>query len=361
MIKRALDIATMIFIILVALIVLSGYIPDQLIFLSYVRSDSMEPTMNIGDVFFVVPKSIAGELNVGDVVVFRFPEEPNLIVHRIIGQTPQGFATRGDNSPFADQQGDRPYVKDEMVIGKVATFLGGYILIPKLGVVIFYLSYYVKAYFLYVMIGLLTLGAFSIQMDRSKRKERRHRRRFLKIRHMYLSAFLIILFAATFFMLIKTGPLKIDYLSSPYAKPGDVNAVLPNTNITRLIVLDNSGFIPYYAVVQPKSGNVYIKETDRLVWPLSSLEVPVVIRTNSTTGWHSVKFDVGTYMLLLPPQLIDFLSMINIYLPITVMAIVLGCIGGAAFKVFEVGDRENIFRKNWFRLLKIKLKRMLFR
>jgi hypothetical protein len=136
---------------------------------------------------------------------------------------------------------------------------------------------------------------------------------------------------------------------------------MPNTNITRLIVLDNSGFIPYYAVVQPKSGNVYIKETDRLVWPLSSLEVPVVIRTNSTTGWHSVKFDVGTYMLLLPPQLIDFLSMINIYLPITVMAIVLGCIGGAAFKVFEVGDRENIFRKNWFRLLKIKLKRMLFR
>ena len=360
MIKRALDIITTAFIILVALIVLSGYFPDQLIFMSYVRSNSMEPTMYVGDVFFVVPKFLAGESNVGDVVVFRFSGESNLIVHRIVDATLQGFVTRGDNSPFTDQQGDRPFVKDEMVIGKVASLQGRIILIPKLGILIYYLSYYVKAYFLYVIILLLTLGALSMQKDRSKRKARERRRKFFKIKYMYLLVFLIILLAATFFMLIKTGPLKIDYLSSPYAKPGDVNAVLPNINITRLIVLENSGFIPYYTVVQAKSSNVYINETDRLVWPLSSLKVPVVIKTNSTTGWHSVSFEVGTYMLILPPQLIDYLSPVNIYLPIAVMVIVLGCIGIAAFKVFEIGDRERIFRRNRFRLLKIRLERIIF-
>ena len=72
--------------------------------LMVVASESMVPTLNIGDIIVV-----RGELNVseikaspipeGDIIVFREPGSPgNLIVHRATDRATNGFETKGDNN-----------------------------------------------------------------------------------------------------------------------------------------------------------------------------------------------------------------------------------------------------------------------
>lgn len=62
---------------------------------------SMEPTYQVGDVVL----TRAGAPSIGDVVVFDPPlESPTrpLVLHRIVGGSPQGWITRGDGNPHTD-------------------------------------------------------------------------------------------------------------------------------------------------------------------------------------------------------------------------------------------------------------------
>jgi len=95
-----------------------------------VVSSSMEPTLHVNDLIIVShvnPRNI----KVGDIIVFRSPIEPNmLIVHRVIEVIEKNgvlmFKTKGDNNPVPD-----PWVvKENYVIGKVIFS------IPYIGIII---------------------------------------------------------------------------------------------------------------------------------------------------------------------------------------------------------------------------------
>ena len=358
--RRAFDIAVIILTMIVVVVALSGYLPEQAMLLSYVRSDSMKPTMNVGDVFFIIPRFLAGEVNVGDVIVFRFPNEQGYFVHRVVGRTEQGYVTKGDNSPFADQQGSRPYVTEEMVVGKVASLFGNYLLIPKLGIFLFYLGFYVKANLLLFAVVTLALGVLSIFMDKPKHKLGK-RRRLPKIKHIYFFAALVLMSTASISMVFKSNVLQIKYLSSKYAIEGDVNAVQPGINISRTIFVENMGLLPTYVVIRPESSRVYVNESGLIVWPMSSEEVLVKVKTNLTTGWHTEKVAVGTYLLVLPPAVIEWLSEINIYLPIFAITLFLASSAAIVYKILEVGNQKIISRRNRYQLLKIEFKRMILK
>lgn len=89
-----------------------------------VASQSMEPTLNVGDLIVVqgTPASqiYANYLN-GDIIVFRRPsgDPTELIVHRAVVKEWNGtnwlFTTKGDNNVGADPQ----IIPDDFVIGKV--------------------------------------------------------------------------------------------------------------------------------------------------------------------------------------------------------------------------------------------------
>jgi len=102
--------------------------------LAVVESESMVPTLNIGDII-VIQGVDADDIHAasktanppGDIIVFYQPwggvrrvywffTEPVLIVHRAVGRTPNGvFTTQGDNN-----WGPDPWtVKEENIVGRV--------------------------------------------------------------------------------------------------------------------------------------------------------------------------------------------------------------------------------------------------
>lgn len=83
---------------------------------SYATSGSMSPTIDVGELYFVVQSDDAA---VGDVITFYSEQRDQYITHRVVDRTPEGFITRGDDNPSTDQAGGFPPVDRSNLLGKV--------------------------------------------------------------------------------------------------------------------------------------------------------------------------------------------------------------------------------------------------
>ena len=93
-----------------------------------VASESMVPTLNVGDLIIVQgglkAVDINATYNVGDVIVFYSPRNPSeLIVHRAVDKQETGgiwyITTKGDNNPGIDNWNNGLGVPESDIIGKV--------------------------------------------------------------------------------------------------------------------------------------------------------------------------------------------------------------------------------------------------
>ncbi|MFB6077972.1 MAG: signal peptidase I [Halarchaeum sp.] len=120
-------VAVVVLLVLTALVAAPAGAPVQV---SYVYSDSMEPTIGVYDGYIVVP---AGDVERGDIVTFWSAERDAYTTHRVVGETPAGFLTRGDNNPSTDQAAGHPPVTRSDIVGAVVTWRGDPVIIPHLG------------------------------------------------------------------------------------------------------------------------------------------------------------------------------------------------------------------------------------
>ena len=116
----------------------AGQLLGQPILLTYVTSDSMEPTIDEGDGFIAVPAQLSGDISEGDVIVFNAKEVGGggLTTHRVVGETEEGYITKGDGNPFTDQSGGEPVVTEGQVVATAVQLNGWVITIPELGTAI---------------------------------------------------------------------------------------------------------------------------------------------------------------------------------------------------------------------------------
>ena len=114
-------------IVLVGFVALSAATP---LGVSYVYSDSMEPTISTGDGFVVVP---ADDADPGDVVTFWSDERGEYVTHRVVEETDSGYVTKGDNNPVIDQATGHPRVRQSDVEGTVLTLGGKPVTVPYVG------------------------------------------------------------------------------------------------------------------------------------------------------------------------------------------------------------------------------------
>ncbi|MEM4485133.1 MAG: signal peptidase I [Sulfolobales archaeon] len=111
----AADITVFAVIILLSYSLYAGIIPLVII------SGSMEPALGIGDIALILRIRNPSEVNIGDVIAFWY--EKQVLIHRVINITGDGFVTKGDAVSSPD-----PFeVKTNHLIGRV---VGS---IPKIG------------------------------------------------------------------------------------------------------------------------------------------------------------------------------------------------------------------------------------
>lgn len=104
--------------------------PLSPVHVSYVYSDSMEPTIGEYDGFVVVPSD---GVETGDVVTFWSNDKDEYVTHRVVGRTDGGFVTRGDANRVSDQRAGHPPVARDQIRGEVLAVGGEPLVIPGLG------------------------------------------------------------------------------------------------------------------------------------------------------------------------------------------------------------------------------------
>ena len=98
--------------IIVSVFLIASIIISQTHVLCVVRSGSMRPVLEVGDLIIVNP--FDHNLEKGDVIVYKRPGANYLVIHRIYEINDKGILTKGDHNCCPD-----PYlISEENVIGK---------------------------------------------------------------------------------------------------------------------------------------------------------------------------------------------------------------------------------------------------
>jgi len=110
-------------------------------FIAVVEGHSMEPSLNTGDIVFIIPVKDPREISVGDVIVFKRPSG-ELIIHRVIDiKQIDGryyYVTKGDNNfiPDPPNRPGEPGIDFDSIVGKVLSLNKDEVFkIPYIGII----------------------------------------------------------------------------------------------------------------------------------------------------------------------------------------------------------------------------------
>ena len=298
--------------IVLAVSSIAGALLDRPVFISYVTSGSMVPTIHENDLIFINP--LATNYRVGDIIVFE--SNGRWICHRIFAVTEKGFLTKGDNNIAIDQLEGQTAVKPGKIAGKVVTFGGKPVVIPGIGDKIGFLSTFALQHRYLMLALLMTAGLFQVVGAGSSVRKRS---RYVKIRfsQVYVAASFLVILLLTIVSALMIGGQDIQYGTT---MAGNVRPewVLPGSTFERSLLVENSGLYPFLYVVKGDSSRVSVNE-----WFIlghgESRDVKVVIKAPRETSIYSEHITIARYLPVAPPEILVPLAFYNQFLPILVI------------------------------------------
>ncbi|MFB6171294.1 MAG: signal peptidase I, partial [Haloarculaceae archaeon] len=264
--------------------------------LSYVYSDSMEPTIPTNAGFFVV----RGGVEQGDIATFWSPERDSYVTHRIVGHTEAGYVTKGDNNPTTDQAAGHPYVAREQVVGTVLTVGGTPVTIPGYGAA----ASALRDHLLLVGAGLLGL-AFARQVASSSGRSRSVPR----VRDVLAPLFAASLASAVAFLLVGAASHTFAYaaVASPTGAP---NTIGVGETQTTTVTIDRTATPLTHTVV--RTHNMHVTNQTRNA---SSIVLTAQIGPPASTGRYETRVTAHQYPAVLPPSTLRRLDRIHPVVP----------------------------------------------
>ncbi|MFA9425672.1 signal peptidase I [Natronorubrum sp. A-ect3] len=343
---------------LAIVLLLVGQLLGQPILLGYVATGSMEPTMNAGDGFVAIPSAVTGSVEEGDVVVFDARElhGGGLTTHRVVGETSEGYVTKGDANPFTDQDGGEPHVTDGQIVAKAWQVNGEAVTIPHLGTAIMSVhdtvesavgtiapiiglttspdSEGIGSLLVAVGVALLGFGALVDRLGPGRREKTRSRSRENVLAFWTTLGLVLLVFVtfATAAMVVPAGTTEYEIVSTE--TPEDNPQVLApgeTGELTRTV--DNAGYLPIVVVHEARSNNVETDPPWQTVGIRSSGETTVSLTAPETTGEYTRHVGEHRYLAVLPPSLLVWLHGLH---PLVAIAAVNGVIVGVAVTIVLV-------------------------
>lgn len=299
--------------------------------LTYVYSSSMEPLIKVNDAFIVWPVS---RLQVGDIVTYRpVVLKAPYITHRIIAVGEIGFITKGDNSPYEDQESGEPEVQTSRIVGRVVTIDGQPLIIPLVGSFAARVQSGVGGYAKYLSGIFLALGIISVFAGSRRSARRLKPRRRLRLRHIYRGVAIAAASLVMISIFIGARVTQIKYLVSEY--PGSLGDQVPVNQPGRLkMEVRNNGLVPVWTVVTgipPLS----VHAAPGYILPRSAAAVVLDVEPQRETGVYQGYVQIYNYPVMLPRAWILYLHRLNPILAIAAAGMTLGLFFIILFKVLN--------------------------
>lgn len=175
---RSVALASMI--VVGVLLLLPAHAPVSV---SYVYSDSMEPTLSSGDGYVL---RATDDVTAGDVVTFWSASNDEFVTHRVVEVTERGLVTKGDGNDVSDQATGHPAVDRDAVVGEVVTVGGSVLVLPGFGSLVGAL----QSNRPYVLGAAVVVTVLSV-LRRGEDDQREGRGRRLRVGHAYFGAFVL--------------------------------------------------------------------------------------------------------------------------------------------------------------------------
>lgn len=368
-IKRALSVSVGIVLAILLAALLLGLVLGQPILVSFVETGSMEPTIDAGDGFVAIPAAISGEVSTGDVIVFEAEEIQGggLVTHRVVGETSRGYITRGDASPFTDQDSTEPPVKDAQIVAEALQIGGSVVVIPQLGTLVLGFQgilttvqrelaslFGTRLWLGPEGIGLLIFGlslvAFAVdylltgpqsirKRSRSRKRDEGHSNRLI----LGLLAMLVMV-SGTAAMVAPAGTQQYGIVSSEFDSD---NPTVIRTGESKEVTYatGNSGFIPVYVYLEGASDGVEVEPRKQYVESHSEATATVTLHAPPETGYYRRFVSQHRYIAVLPGSVIQSLHEIH---PWTALLAINAFLGGGFYVLgaLLIGHRGRVrFRR----------------
>jgi signal peptidase len=329
---------------LVALAALvAGSLLGQPVLLGYVETGSMAPTLEAGDGFVALPTAVAGPVEEGDVVVYeaRQLNGGGLTTHRVVGQTENGFVTKGDANPFTDQDGTEPPVTRGQ-IRAVALQVGGQVLvIPELGTAATAVTGLLgavdrtvagalggigaQAFGLVVLgVGLVLYGLEALDGGGRERADPGDRSRDGRDPRIFLLLLTLVMVApVTAAMAVPSGPSEIAVVSAETDSPAP-QVIRQGTTEDRNYRLRNGGVIPVVTYLEPTSEGIDPSPRRTVLPGRTTVNATLAVSAPPDTGYYVRSVSEHRYLLALPVAVIDPLHTVHPWLPIVAIDLLYG-------------------------------------
>lgn len=332
---------------LVVLVVL-GTVTGHPLFLGYVETASMDPTISPGDGFIALSPIVTAPPSQGDIVVFESQtEEVELIAHRIVGRTEEGFITQGDNNSFTDQDRGEPPVQEAQIAGQPLTIGGTLVTIPEYGVfTVTVQSWLQSAVFLLglgrypgatVALAVLILGVGAIfagsmlelLSTEGRKATRAPRRQTIDTRLLFTVVLLLVALPVTTFMTLPAETTELTILSASSASgPGVFE---PGEERTTSFSVENTQFVPKVIILESQGTGVAVSKSVLTVAHGEEASTNLTVTAPPTEGRYVRIYGQYHYPQLLPADMIYRLHRVS---PAAAIGVLTGLIVGPIAALF---------------------------
>jgi signal peptidase len=335
--RRALTLTGELALVGVVVALVAGQVLGYPVLLGYVETGSMEPTLDPGDGFVAVPTAVDGDIEEGDVVVFR-AENLNgggLTTHRVVGETDRGYVTRGDANPFTDQDGDEPPVKRAQIVAKALQVNGGVVVVPGVGTAVSGVQQAVAetqrrlavatgsrsllgtqglTYLLFALSVLLYVVDLLIADGRSRDRSRdRDRSTGVSAGLVVAGLAALLVVSASAAMLVPAGSQQYGLVSAEFASENPT-VVQQGGATTIEYVAPNGGLVPVVVYLEPGSDGVSVGEDARYVRGGGQATGDVTLSVPDDTGYYRRYVTEHRYLAVLPVPVLDALHRLHPWL-----------------------------------------------
>ena len=314
---------------------LLGALMDRPIFMSYAYSESMTPTIDKGDLFFINP--LARNPGVGDVMVFR--ANGRWTVHRVVAVTQDGYITKGDANVATDQTGKgiSPIPKED-VAGTVVAFGNHVLTVPRIGNYLETgLDNRTKIFLgaLLVMVGVIAFSGGS--------EKRKKHQKFVKVKfrtlYMLAGAFLIITVAMAIFVSWERVPIEYAVTSAGGLREG---WYLPGEEFSSEVNVRNNNVYPMLYYVSAKSPVTSVSSEEFRLGGGDEKTLVVGITAPKSTAVYSTDVRITAYPHVLPSGLIGWLYAYNEMLPVLAILLEVGLVLWLIYIISGIGNEDAV-------------------
>jgi signal peptidase len=324
-----------------------GSVLGQPVLLGYVATDSMQPVLDPGDGFIAIPSALAGDVHVGDVIVYDAEEihGGGLVTHRVVGITEEGYITKGDNNPVSDQDGKEPPVKDIQIVAEALQIGGHVVVIPHLGTTVTIVRDMLSTVqhwladllgtrsllgvrgfaYLFFTVTVLIYAVDSLRGDDRQRKRSRTRQRDTEMdTRLIVGAFAALLvLGATVAMVAPAGPQQFGIVSTEF-QSSRPNVIPTGESKSQIYTIPNSGFVPVYVFLEPASEGITVYPHEMIVQSHNAVNATVTLSAPPQTGYYRRFLVTHRYLAMLPVSTIRTLYHLHPWIPIIVIDALIG-------------------------------------